>query len=186
MKITLLCILSILYISLEPVKTQTERYQTRNGTISFEASVPTFESIQAINKSTTIVLDTKSGNIAALALVKGFKFPIALMQEHFNENYIESDDFPKAVLKGTLQGFNYETLKSASSKTVMLNGSIELHGVKRPVSIPVDLSVNGEEIKLNCTFDLEPADFNIEIPSVVSNKIAEKVNVSVQAVLSRK
>lgn len=165
---------------------QTERYQTRNGTINFEASVPTFEAIEAVNKSTTIVLDTSTGNMAALALVKGFRFPIALMQEHFNENYIESDEFPKAVLKGTLDGFNYATLKSATSKTVTFNGNLEFHGVKRPVSIPMDLSVNGEEIKLKCTFDLKPADFNIEIPSVVSNKIAESVKVTVQAMLARK
>ncbi|GAK91697.1 hypothetical protein JCM19297_1649 [Nonlabens ulvanivorans] len=166
--------------------TQTERYQTRTGTISFEASVPTFEPIQAVNKSTTVVLDMKTGNIAALALIKGFRFPIALMQEHFNENYIESDDYPQAVLRGTLSDFDSNRFSQNTSTTFILNGTLELHGQKKMISVPVLLSQSGDNIQLESNFDLKPADFNIEIPSVVSNKIAQEVQVSVNAVLNKK
>lgn len=185
MKIKFITAISFALFTIAIGTAQTERYQTRNGTIDFEASVPSFEKIEAINESTTVVLDANSGKIAALALVKGFHFPIALMEEHFNENYIESDDFPKATLRGDLFGFKYETLKSATSKTVTFNGTIELHGVKRPVSFPVDLSLRGDNIKLICSFDLDPIEFNIEIPKIVSGKIAETVRVKVQAILSK-
>ncbi len=186
MKILLFCFLSVFYISSDTEKNLTERYQTRTGSISFEASVPNFETIEAVNKSTTVVLDTSNGNIAALALVKGFRFPIALMQEHFNENYIESDDFPKAVLKGTLKDFDYTALSSNATASYTLEGTIELHGVKKAVSIPVVLNKNGDSIDIESTFSLKPADFDIEIPGVVSKKIAQEVQLSVNATLNKK
>ncbi|GAL76986.1 hypothetical protein JCM19275_3700 [Nonlabens ulvanivorans] len=185
MKIIYLAFLALVSIS-SISSTQTDRYQTRTGSISFEASVPTFEPIRAVNKSTTVVLDMKTGNIAALALVKGFRFPIALMQEHFNENYIESDDYPKAVLKGTLSNFDAHGFSQNTSTTFILNGTLELHGQKKMISIPVLLSQSGENIQLESNFNLKPADFNIEIPSVVSNKIAQEVQISVKAILNKK
>ncbi|MGJ8685559.1 MAG: YceI family protein [Nonlabens sp.] len=186
MKIVLLSILSLFYISTHTNVDQKERYQTRTGTISFEASVPSFEAIEAENKSSTVVLDMSTGNVAALALVKGFRFPIALMQEHFNENYIESDDFPKAVLKGTLKDFNAITFLENGKDDYTLEGSLELHGVKKQVSIPVQLSKDGKSILLTSSFNLKPADFNIEIPGVVSKKIAKEVQVTVHATLDKK
>ncbi|EAS19602.1 hypothetical protein BBFL7_00148 [Flavobacteria bacterium BBFL7] len=185
MKIICLAFLALVSISSISL-TQTDRYQTRTGSISFEASVPTFEPIKAVNKSSTVVLDMKTGNIAALALIKGFRFPVALMQEHFNENYIESDDYPKAVLKGTLTDFDANRFSQNTSSTFILNGTLELHGKKEVVSIPVLLSKSGDQIQLESNFNLQPADFNIEIPSVVSNKIAQEVQVSVNAMLSKK
>lgn len=167
-------------------KAQSTRYQTRTGIINFEASVPSFEAIEAVNKSTTIVLDSNNGNIAALALVKGFRFPIALMQEHFNENYIESDEFPKAVLKGSLKDFNTDEFSKVQNATYTLEGVIELHGVKKEVSIPIILKKNGDTIELNCSFMLNPTDFDIDIPSVVSKKIADEVEVIVSGKLIAK
>ncbi len=185
MKIIYLAFLALVSIS-SISSTQTDRYQTRTGSISFEASVPTFEPIKAVNKSTTVVLDMKTGNIAALALIKGFRFPIALMQEHFNENYIESDDYPKAILKGSLSDFDANTLSQNISTTFIFDGTIELHGKKKIISFPILLNPSGENIKLESNFNLKPADFDIEIPSIVSNKIAQEVQVSVNATLNKK
>jgi len=163
---------------------QSTRYQTRTGVINFEASVPSFEAIEASNKSTTVVLDTSNGNIAALALVKGFRFPVALMQEHFNENYIESDEFPKAVLRGTLKDFDINNISKNSTYT--LEGTLELHGVKKDVSIPISLKQEGNIFQLDSKFEIKPADFKIEIPGVVSKKIAKEVIVTVNATLNKK
>ena len=88
---------------------------TKNGNINFEASVPAFEEIKAKNENVTCILNTKTGEIASLALIKGFRFKIALMEEHFNENYMESDKYPKATFKGTI--INFELSKLTTTYT---------------------------------------------------------------------
>ncbi len=165
---------------------QVDRYQTRTGEIKFEASVPTFEPIKAVNKSVTIVLDATNGNIASLALIKGFQFPIALMQEHFNENYIESDQYPKAVLRGTLKGFAFSALSDHLDHTYTFEGTLELHGVKKAISFPVSILENNNTVSLNARFTINPATYDIEIPSVVEKKIADEVEVIVSGKLEAK
>jgi hypothetical protein len=153
-----------------------DRILTKTATTEFIGSVATFEPIEAINKSTTVVLDAK-GNLAALVLIKGFKFPIALMQEHFNENYIESDRYPKATLKGSLS--NYKEVINGYKGTFTFNGTLELHGVTRNITFPVTLQSNKDGLTINSKFTLNPADFKIDIPSVVRKKIANEIQVTV-------
>ena len=76
---------------------------TKTGKITFEASVPAFEEVKAKNDGVTCVLNAKTGEIASLALIKGFRFKLALMEEHFNENYINSDSYPKSTFKGKIE-----------------------------------------------------------------------------------
>src|SRR5688572_15543260 len=83
-----------------------DKLVTKNGKITFEASVPSFEEVKATNAASTFVLNPKTGEFASLALMKGFRFKVALMEEHFNENYIESDKFPKATFRGKIEGFD--------------------------------------------------------------------------------
>ena len=102
------------------------KYLTKTGIVNFEASVPAFEEIKASNKTTTAIINTDNGEFAALVLVKGFRFKNALMEEHFNENYAESDDYPKATFKGVINNFSMRDLdKTANLK---FNGSITFHG----------------------------------------------------------
>lgn len=177
--ILLLCLLFLSVIT-----TAQERYLTRTATIDFVGSVPSFEKIEAVNKNATVVLDMETGNLAALALVRGFRFPIALMEEHFNENYIESEKHPKASLRGQLQDFDASRLNSSPS-ILTFEGSLEMHGTIKELSFPVTLVKNGALIKVNTNFKLRPQDFKIDIPSVVSNKIAKKIEVIVDAQLSK-
>ncbi|WP_213522873.1 YceI family protein [Nonlabens sp.] len=154
---------------------------TKTGSIHFEASVPSFEPIQATNNSTTVVLDDQ-GNLAALVLIKGFRFPIALMQEHFNENYMESDDYPKATLRGAL--LNYENyLKDGSRQTLRFKGTLEMHGVINDIEIPVELVSTQKGCKLHADFKINPTDYKIDIPSVVRKKIADQIKVAVDATM---
>jgi len=143
---------------------QVDRYQTRTGEIKFEASVPTFEPIEAVNQSVTIVLDKTNGNLASLALIKGFKFPIALMQEHFNENYIESDQYPKAVLRGTLQGFEFSALSDHLDHTYTFKGTLEMHGIKKGISFPVSILENNNVVnKKSLKYYLEALSIIIRV-----------------------
>jgi polyisoprenoid-binding protein YceI len=152
------------------------RYVTKTGEIDFEASVPSFEEVKAKNNNVSAILKTDTGEFAALALMKGFRFKVALMEEHFNENYIESSKFPKATFKGKILDFESSKL-SETAKEYIVAGTITMHGVDKLVELPASLTIVGNIISMNLQFTLKPEDFNIEIPKIVSSKIAEKIDV---------
>lgn len=152
-----------------------EKLLTKTGSVNFEASVPSFEEVAAKNSTVTAIINTENGEFAALALVKGFRFKNALMEEHFNENYAESSKYPKATFKGTLLDFDYSNLKSS----YLVSGELEFHGVTKSFeNIKVTISQNGTTLTMSGSFKTNPADFNIDIPSIVKEKIAENVDVS--------
>lgn len=154
------------------------KMSTKAGTIQFEASVPSFEEVKAKNENVSAILKTETGEFAALALVKGFRFKVALMEEHFNENYMESSQFPKAVVKGKLEGFSADGISNDGSE-YLLKGTITVHGVTKPLETKVMMKQTSGGVELQANFALKPGDFNIEIPSIVSSKIAEDIDVSV-------
>ena len=150
---------------------------TKTGQLVFEASVPSFEEVKAKNESVSCVLNTKTGEIAALALQKGFRFKIALMEEHYNENYVESDKYPKATFKGKIENFDLSKIDKAG-KSHTIKGTLELHGKSKEISITATIKKVDTGLEIKSDFALNADDFNIEIPSVVSKKVSKKVNVS--------
>ena len=152
-----------------------QKYITKTGTLNFEASTPAFEPVKAQHSTTTAVLDVSSGKVAVLALVKGFRFKNALMEEHFNENYMESDTFPKASFSGTIVDFNADNLGTENEFTV--KGKLTIHGVTKEIERPILLSKEGNIIMMKISFSTAPGDFNIEIPSVVKEKISESIAI---------
>jgi polyisoprenoid-binding protein YceI len=175
-KITLLILLSFGFIQAQ------EKMITKSGKITFEASVPSFEEVKATNESSSCVLNTATGEIAALALMKGFRFKIALMEEHFNENYVESDKYPKATFKGNIEKFNLSILDK-TAKDFIIKGKLELHGKSKDVNIPAKIKKNEKGIEIKANFSVNADDFAIEIPSVVSKKVSKKVNVHLDFIL---
>lgn len=159
-----------------------EKKISKSAVIVFEASVPSFEEVKATNKNVTLVLNTKTGEIASLALMKGFRFKVALMEEHFNENYMESDRYPKALFKGKIEGFDVNSLTS-KSKDFIINGKLELHGKTAVIKAPAKISQSNLGINLQSNFSVNASDFDISIPAVVKNKVANKINIQVDAVL---
>nr|WP_294936644.1 YceI family protein [uncultured Flavobacterium sp.] len=155
---------------------------TKTGEIKFEASVPSFEEVKAQNKTATFVLNTETGEIAALALIKGFRFKIALMEEHFNENYIESNRYPKATFKGKVYGFDMAKL-SENYRDFTIKGHLELHGKSKEITIPAKIRKTGDGIELLSNFSVNSDDFDITIPKMVSNKVSKKVNISLDCIL---
>ena len=159
-----------------------EKMICKTGNITFEASVPAFEEVKATNTNVTVVLNPKTGEIASLALMKGFRFKVALMEEHFNENYIESDKYPKAIFKGKIENFNAGSL-TASPKNFTINGKLELHGKTVAVKTIAKMSQSGSGINLVSDFSVNASDFDISIPAVVKNKVSNKINIQVDALL---
>ena len=170
-------IIALVCISLLSFSPIVEKKITKNGIITFEASVPSFEEVKAKNESVTGILNTENGEIAALALMKGFRFKVALMEEHFNENYIESSKYPKATFKGKIENFDVSKL-SSTAKEYVIKGKLELHGKTKDLNIKGKLKKEGETINLISNFIVNVDDFDIEIPSVVSKKLSKNVNVS--------
>ncbi|AND63239.1 hypothetical protein AX766_01750 [Flavobacterium covae] len=153
-----------------------EKSIAKNGVITFEASVATFEEIKATSSSAVCVLNSKTGDIASVINIKTFKFKNSLMQEHFNENYMESDKFPKAIFKGKIE--NYNTYNFDNQTKVQINGTFEIHGKSKNMTVPAFLKKEGNNYILIANFILKPEEFNIEIPSVVGYKIAKSIEVS--------
>ncbi len=153
---------------------------TKSGKVTFEASVPAFEEIKAKNQAVTCVLNTGNGEIASLVLIKGFRFKVALMEEHFNENYMESDSYPKAIFKGKIENFDVSKL-TETAKEYTVKGKMEMHGKIKETIIKATLRKSGEGIQINSDFNLNTDDYGIEIPSVVSKKVSKKVAVTLDA-----
>jgi hypothetical protein len=150
---------------------------TKTGKITFEASVPAFEEVKAKNENVTCILNTETGEIASLVLMKSFRFKVALMEEHFNENYIESDKYPKGTFKGKIENFDLSKL-TTTAKEFTITGKLELHGKSKQISVPVKIKKTATGVEVLSNFEVNTDDFNIDIPSVVNKKVSKKVAVA--------
>jgi polyisoprenoid-binding protein YceI len=141
------------------------------------------EDIDAKNKTVAAVLDTKTGALQFSALMKGFEFPKALMQEHFNENYIESDKYPKAEFKGSIT--NNQEINYAKDGTypAQVSGKLTLHGVTKDITTTGTLKVDGGKIDANSVFNVLASDFKIKIPAIVKDKISNSIKITVDCKL---
>ena len=161
------------------------KYMTKSGSMSFEASQPSFEPIEATHSAVSALLNADTGELAVLALVRGFRFPLALMEEHFNENYIESHQYPKTSFKGSILNFDSNAL-SNQPRTVQLTGELSMHGVTKLISVSATITKLDEQITLTSSFSVKTSDFDIKIPSLVRKQIDENVQVEVSLPLQRK
>jgi hypothetical protein len=159
-----------------------EKMMSYAGITNFEASIPFFEEVKAINEKTTCILITKTGQIACWINIKDFEFKRDLMQEHFNKNYMESNRFPKAVFKGKIEKFDLKNLNSESSQ-YLITGKITIRARTKKIVINGTLKKVDKGIELYSTFPLNTDDFNIEIPFIVRSKISKNVNTQIICVL---
>ncbi|HET8885992.1 MAG TPA: YceI family protein [Salinimicrobium sp.] len=156
-----------------------QKWITRNGEVSFEASVPSFEPVAAKTDAATAILNTENGEFAALVLVQGFRFENALMEEHFNENYAESAQFPKATFKGRFSNWDFDKI-GAEGKTFVLNGLLEFHGkTKKIENLMINFRRKGNMVLVSTSFDVNPEEFAIDIPNLIRKKVAQQVTITV-------
>ncbi len=168
---------SFLFLALiRPAAAYSQLYQCRNGFIGFYSKTA-LEDIKAENNQVLAVIDAGKKNLAFTLLVKGFQFPKELMQEHFNENYVESDKYPKASFSGAYTG-DVNTGKDGVYK-VTVKGSLTLHNVTKPVETPATLEVKNGHLIGQAELKVTPEDFNIAIPSLVRDKIDKQMTVKV-------
>jgi polyisoprenoid-binding protein YceI len=161
-----------------------DKYFTKNGTITFDATTSTSpEKVTAINKSVTCVLDSKTGNIQFSVLMKGFEFEQALMREHFHENYLESEKFAKALFKGQIINPSQINYSKNGLYDVSVKGQLSMHGLTKDVETIGKVSVNNGKISISAKFAVLLNDYGIEVPRLVADKVAKSANIKVDCSL---
>lgn len=161
-----------------------QKYITKNGHIKFYSETPV-ETIEAHNKQVNAALDSQSGDLVFKVLMKSFVFEKALMQEHFNENYVESDKFPNAIFKGKVTNIGDIDFSEKGEQTVQIEGDLTIHGVTKKISETGIFNISEEEVKGTATFIVKPSDYDIRIPKTVVKNIAGEIEVSVDVNLKK-
>ncbi|MCF8368445.1 MAG: YceI family protein [Bacteroidales bacterium] len=156
-----------------------QKYVTKNGHIKFYSETP-IETIEAHNHQVNSALDYETGDFVFKVLMKSFEFEKALMQEHFNENYVESDKYPNAVFKGKVQNITDIDLSHEGEYKIIVDGELTLHGVTKKIMANGTFKVGVDNLIGNSSFILKPEDYNIKIPKTVVNNIAGEIEVTVE------
>jgi hypothetical protein len=155
-----------------------QKYMTRNGYIGFYSHTPV-EDIKADNNQVASILDTSTGEFVFQVLIKSFHFDKALMEEHFNENYMESEKFPKSSFKGKIMNLASVDFSKSGNYDVIVEGDLNIHNVTNKVTVKGNIEVISGGINANSKFNIVPEDYKIDIPSVVRDNIAKNLEVTV-------
>lgn len=176
MKRSILLVLSLVF----SLSLSAQIYMADNCIIGFFSASP-LENIEATNKAAKPIMNTSTGDIQVKIAMTAFSFDKPLMQEHFNENYVESEKYPYAIYKGKIN----ETIDwtKDGSYTVTVTGMLNMHGVEKEMKLTGTAVVKGDEITLDSKFKIHIADYNIKVPSLYIQNIAEDVDVTVKASL---
>jgi len=162
-----------------------QKFMTKNGSIRFYSETP-IETIQADNKQVNSALDIQTGDFVFKVLMKSFVFEKALMQEHFNENYVESDKFPNATFQGKISNLSAIDFTREGTYEVNVDGDLTIHGVTKKISEKGTLTIKaGDKISGQSKFMVKPADYDIKIPAAVVKNIAETLEVTVDIELAK-
>lgn len=153
-----------------------QKYASSASEISFYSDAP-LEKIQATNKDGKSVINPATKEMAFVVSIRGFHFEKPLMEEHFNENYLESDKYKTANYKATITG-DFD-LKKDGVYEVTANGKMNIHGVEKDYSIPGRITVNGNKVSVDAKFIVKISDHKIQVPQLVIQNIAEVVEVTV-------
>lgn len=150
-------------------------YKNTKTRVKFFSEAP-LENIEAVNESAASIINTETGEIAVVIPIKMFEFEKALMQEHFNENYMESDIYKNASFKGKFD--DIPDFNKTGVYDVSATGAFTIHGVEQTRTLKGKLSVKKNEVTLESIFPVKLEDHDIEIPKMVFEKIAEVVEVN--------
>lgn len=161
----------------------TQLYKTSTGEITFNASTP-LENIYAKNTAVNGIININDGKFASVLLITDFKFKRKLMQEHFNENYLESHKYPKATFTGQIENFSTHNITN-NEISLAINGILTIHGVSNKIKAPIKIKNQNDTILLKTEFVLKPEDYKIKVPKLVFKKIAQEVLVQAQYTLTK-
>lgn len=162
-----------------------QKIYTKNGNISF-FSKASLENISADNNQVTSILNQQTGEMQFSVLIKSFHFKKALMEEHFNENYMESDKYPKAIFKGQVSDISKVNFSKDGSYPVTVSGDLTMHGITNKVAVPGTISIKSGAVSAISSFKIKLADYKISVPKIVKDNIAETIDISVNCNYTQK
>ncbi|MBX7126171.1 MAG: YceI family protein [Cyclobacteriaceae bacterium] len=168
----------VIVLLLAATSAYSQVFFTRNGKVSFFSKTP-MENIDAVNSEVFSAFDSQKGDLAFAILIKSFRFEKALMEEHFNENYMESDKLPKSTFNGKVVNLKEVDVKKDGTYNVQVEGELTIHGVTKKVAYPGQIIVAGGKVSAKANFQIKLADYDVKIPSVVAGKIAETIDITV-------
>lgn len=143
------------------------------STVTFFSSA-TLENITATTNKGKSVIDTLNGKIAFSIPIKSFQFDRSLMQEHFNEKYMESEKYPKASFTGTIEGWE----KGKSMEHALAKGKLTIHGVTNEITASGSVKFINKKLIITAIFNVKLEDYGVEVPTLMFLKIAEEVEVT--------
>ncbi|MFY7860850.1 MAG: YceI family protein [Chitinophagales bacterium] len=162
-------------------RSHAQTWFSKNTQVRIFSSTP-IEDIDAKTNTAVLALNEKSGKVLMKLQIKSLNFPKKLMQEHFNENYMESDKYPTAEFEGVIQNIpDFNVHKTTELKA---KGTITIHGVKREIDVPISLTTSKDKVVGQSTFKVKCADYNVEIPKIVLKNIAEDIEVTILSELN--
>lgn len=171
--LTALLIFSILYLT-----SYSQKYMTKNGYIGFYSHTP-IEDIKADNNQVASVLDIATGDLVFQVLIRSFHFEKALMEEHFNENYMESEKYPKALFKGKITNISSVNFSKIGAYEVIVEGDLTIHNVTNKISTKGTIEIVTGGINATSKFNIVPEDYKIIIPWIIRDKINKTLEVTV-------
>ena len=162
-----------------------QKFHTDKGVTKFDGSKAAFEPITAINSKTLSIIDSFTGQIAAVILISEFDFRLGLMQEHFNENYLESNIYPKSTFEGLINNFKPKELDQ-DFKEYEIEGVLTIKGINNDIKAKAKIRKIDEKIELLANFSVMLSDYKVKIPKIVFKKINEEVKINLNFVYERK
>lgn len=163
-------------------ETNSSKFYSKNTHIDFYSETP-LETIEAISETAVAAIDIETGDVQFKVSIMSFQFEKKLMQEHFNENYMESSDFPYATFSGKITNMNAIELGRNGENQVTVKGTLTMHGVSKEITVNGNLNRDGQIIDLYSQFYASPKDYDIKIPGAVEGKIADQIRITVKAKL---
>ncbi|MGC8864895.1 MAG: YceI family protein [Bacteroidales bacterium] len=171
-------------IVLASISAEAQKYITKTGKIRFFSDAP-MEKIEAVNNQVNAALDIATGDMVFKVLIKSFVFEKALMQEHFNENYMESDKFPNSTFKGKVTNISEMDFSKDGKYNAQVEGTLTIHGVSQPIKTTGVLESKNGKIHGTSVFTIKVRDYDIKIPSAVVKNIAETLEITVDVILEK-
>ncbi len=172
------CIFLLTVLTVININTYAQLYFTKNGNVNF-FSKTILEDIKADNNQVLSVLNIQTGTLRFSLLNNAFHFAKAKMEDDFNENYMESNKYPKSTFNGAINDINNIDFNKDGTYKVNVTGDLMIHGVTKNITIPATISVKNGKISGSSVFNVAAKDYQIKIPTIVTNKIAENIKVTV-------
>ncbi|WP_162126181.1 YceI family protein [Flavobacterium phycosphaerae] len=158
-----------------------QKMLTRSGEIKFDATVPgATDLVYATNSTVSSIFDKTTGDLVVQAMVKSFKFKLPLMEEHFNENYMESDKLPKASFKGKVLSYD------GKSGNYDVEGDLTIHGVTNKIKTKMTLAADGNKLIISGGFNIKLADYKIAVPALAKKTLAETAKITLKLPMENK